>query len=319
MSVPLLRADRAVAYSPLSFLGGVGTALGDHVQGALAAGVASGTIGVVGAAARWYWRQLTWDSQYFGLPMVRFEAATWDDGVADPAAELARSAGGFLAELDAREGRHYVFAELPTEDLAPLQALGMAGFRLIETRLGWFTTDVRRAILRDRFPVRPATNVDIPHLREVAATARNPYDRYHADPFFGEAVADTYLATYAEASVRELAAAVLVPDPADGDPPGALFTTTISTSPECPVGLDHDCSLGLTVGRIPLVAVGPRRRGWHMRLLSETGHWFAERQVDVACMTSQAANRAVTHNCEKLGYRLGRVTHVLSRGRGEDP
>lgn len=65
----------------------------------------------------------------------------------------------------------------------------------------------------------------------------------------------------------------------------------------------------------PLVAVSTARPGWHFRLLSETTRKLAE-SVKVACMTTQAANGAVIRNCEKLGFRLGRVTHILAASRG---
>ncbi len=80
----------------------------------------------------------------------------------------------------------------------------------------------------------------------------------------------------------------------------------------CPLGLAHDCDLHLRLGRIPLVAVGPERKGWHLRLLSEATRDLAARGADVVTMTTQAANGAVIRNCERLGYRLGRVTHVLA-------
>ncbi len=68
----------------------------------------------------------------------------------------------------------------------------------------------------------------------------------------------------------------------------------------------------MAVGRIPLVAVRPERQGWHGRLLSEMSLLFRERGMEVVCMTTQATNRAVIRNCEKLGYRFGRLTHLFA-------
>ena len=64
-----------------------------------------------------------------------------------------------------------------------LQAMGYAGARLIETRLTYFQDDLQKFDWPIRSSVRLATKSDIPALRKVAIDARNPFDRYHADPF----------------------------------------------------------------------------------------------------------------------------------------
>jgi dTDP-4-amino-4,6-dideoxy-D-galactose acyltransferase len=188
---------------------------------------------------------------------------------------------------------------------------------LVETRLTYFVPDTSAVHWPEHYPVRTAGLSDVPHLRDVAASARNLYDRYHADPFFGVDIADRYLATYAEESVKGLADFIVVPDPDDGAPPGGFFTVTHAEPSGCPFGRNHVCPLDMGVGRIPLVAVSAARPGWHLRLLVETTRMLAGRSVRVACMTTQAANRAVVRNCEKVGYRLGRVTHVLAASHGE--
>ena len=312
-----LPAERAVALSGLSFLHGQGPALADHVNESLAQGVDEGTIRVSGVDARWYWHQLDWDSAYFGVPVIRLDSAAWDSGLADPIEELARVAAGFRAETNAAHGSYYMFAELPATDSEPLQALGLSGFRLVETRLTYFVPDTSAFCWPEHYPVRTAELSDMPHLRDVAASARNRYDRYHADPFFGDAIADRYLATYAEESVKGLADLIVVPDPGDGAPPGGFFTVKIEEPSSCPFGRDHVCPIDMGVGRIPLVAVTPARSGWHLRLLVETTRILATRSVRVASMTTQATNRAVVRNCEKVGYRLGSVTHILAASHGE--
>ena len=73
---------------------------------------------------------------------------------------------------------------------------------------------------------------------------------------------------------------------------------------------------GFGVGRIPLVAVSGARPGWHLKLLVATTRLLAARSAQLVCMTTQATNRAVVRNCEKVGFRLGRVTHVLVASKG---
>ena len=307
-----LDADRALTYSPLSFLrpwreqclGHVALSLDDERTGPV--GDASSRSGAVVR-----YRRLSWDSAHFGVPMFRIESAQWADGTG-AAAAVASSIAALQALVRSESERGHVSAEVPAEDVVTAQALGLAGFRLIETRVTYFRDDLQSFTAEPRWRVRAATPDDIADLRAVAAGARNAFDRYHADPFFSPEQADGYLATYAEASVRGLADLVLMPDEPAGSPPGAFFTATMTQPPACPLGLHHDCGFAVAVGRIPLVAVGPERQGWHLRLLAEMSHRFRERGMEVACMTTQATNRAVIRNCEKLGYRFGRLTHLFA-------
>ena len=308
--------ERAVTYSPLSFLRGHEAALAAHFDWALEDDLMAGRAREFGSRARWHVREMRWDSAYFDTPMFVIAAAVWDDSVGQPLQALSQAAAALQDELATRYDRYYVWADLPAEEHIPLQALGMQGFRLVESRLTYYLPDALAHAWPERFPVRRAGLDDIAHLRDVAASARNPGDRYHADPFFGPAVADRYLATYVEESVKGLAELVLVPDPGDPEPPGGFFTATLTVPPVCPLGGPQPCDMQVAVGRMPLVAISPERSGWHLRLLAETTRALAERSADVVCMTTQATNKAVIRNCEKLGFRLGRVTHVLAASRG---
>ena len=153
-----------------------------------------------------------------------------------------------------------------------------------------------------RSSVRLATKSDIPALRKVAIDARNPFDRIHADPLFPQSVADEYLATFIENSVKGFAGIVMVPADLESLP-GAFFTAKLTPS--------EDSCIGLNLGRIVLVAVGEERRGWHMRLMAEMSYHFKTCGVEVAYMTTQSTNRAVIRNSEKLAYRYGDVLMFL--------
>lgn len=311
MSSPAaITQDRLLAYSPLGFLRGHDDALMDHLRAQILES-ADASLLRFGSRARCWLRRLDWDTRFFGCPVFRLEFAQTGAGW-DGIRELAATLRAMQDEVAREHGPAYVFGEIPAQDLEVLQALGVAGFRLIETRVTYVLEDVAHFAWTPRFGVRAATTADIPELRRIASEARNAYDRYHADPFFAPAVADDYLATYAEESVKGFADLVLVPDEGDGHPAGAFFTARITSPPTCPLGMDHDCPLGLGIGRIPLVAVGEERRGWHLRLMAEMTHLFRERSIDVAYMGTQLTNRAVIHNSEKLGYRFGRATHVLA-------
>lgn len=295
--------ERAFFYSSLAFLHNATAPLAEEFLTGLASAERKSQICIIGTQARCYIRRLEWDSHYFACPAYRLEFTDWDTNCADPVAALAQTLTAFKTDLAAQGVRYYLSAEIPSEDTVTLQALGMAGAKLVETRLTYFRDNLAQFVWSQRAPVRLATVADIPHLREVAKTARNSYDRYHADPFFPDAVADDYLATFIENSVQGFADIVLVPAD-DNGAAGAFFTANL---------LPPTAALpGVTLGRIVLVAVGQERRGWHLKLMAEMSYRLQGCGVQVAFMTTQSTNRAVIRNCEKLGYRYGRSTHVFA-------
>lgn len=297
------RHKRAFFHSHLGFLRDYERQVSNCFLSGLAEGEKCGTVQRFRSRASLFVRFLEWDSDYFHVPVYRLEFAEWDERLDDPVEALARTLIEFKEELSGRHDSYYFFSEAPTEDITLLQAMGLARIRLVETRLTYFRDNLEAFDRQERSPVRMASAADIPSLRKVAMEARNLYDRYHADPFFPRSIADDYLATFAENSVLGFADVVMVP--ADGAPdPGGFFTAKL-TRPE-------DSPVGLKLAHIVLVAVGAERRGWHLRLLSEMSHYFKQSGVRIASMTTQSTNRPVIRNCEKLGYRYGRCTHVFA-------
>ena len=264
--------------------------------------VGAETVATTSSAVHWLLQHLTWDSGYFGAPMYRLFTALFD-GLTSPT-QLVQAAIELRQQLAARHGAaYYAFSVVPAEDIRLLQALTGAGWQLVETRLTYYR-DQLPAFDFPRHPVRAAGVGEAAHVGQVAATARNAYDRFHADAWFGEARADAYLARYAENTVAAgLAATVLVPD-----------------APELPVDsflaisdLVQDAqALGTQLSRVLLTAVGPANRGWHVKLVAETLHRAKELEHEAVLMTTQATNHAVFRTCEKLGFRLGATSHVLA-------
>ncbi|MBL4844339.1 MAG: hypothetical protein JKY65_02330 [Planctomycetes bacterium] len=256
-------------------------------------------------SCRIHFAQKAWESTYFQRPTVQLLAPLFECEFADLAAPL-RS----LLERLSGEGTETLFAEVPAEDSLWLQALsGHAGFRLIETRLH-YRHDQLAPFLGPRYGSRLATEDDIPNLRRVAIEMRNPYDRFHADVRYPDEVADDYLATYVENCVRGFADLVVVPDqpglPADSFMAGRLHR-------------DLTERLGKMFGKILLSAVSrATNRGWHEKLVSELTHALAEQGAETVYVNTQATSGAVVHTWEKLGYKLGRVTHILARDLSRD-
>jgi dTDP-4-amino-4,6-dideoxy-D-galactose acyltransferase len=298
------RLERARWHSRLSFLRRPSARPAEAFLADIHASVQNGQSHRMGTEAHLYVRELTWDSAFFACPTYRLDFVDWPDDCIDPLRGVTVEVRALGAWLTSRHAGYYLFADVPAEDLTLLQALGTAGFRLIETRLQYVHEQVQQASWPERFPVRPADEADIPNLREVAAQTRNPFDRFHAEPFFSTGQGDAMLSAYAENSVRGLADLVLVPA-IDQEPADAFMATRLASA--------ESKMLGFGLGQVVLAAVAPSRRGWHARLLVETLRWLQQQGVETAMMTTQATNRAVIRNCELLGWRLGRASHILAR------
>lgn len=294
--------ERAAFYSPLRFLRRREEALAREVMAEIEALEQSGTAERIGTAARVRLVHLEWDSRFFGMPIYALRFPDWDAGLADPIGALAETIETARALIRARDPRSYLFAEIPSEDIVTLQALGWTRARLIETRVVYFRDDIASYESRRRYPVRAAVEDDIPNLRVVSADAVNPYDRFHADPAFSPDTAARFLATFAENSVRGFADIVMVPN--DDAPAGAFITAKMLP------GLG--ASAGVKAGKIILAASSKERTGWSYKITSELGHWFKERGVGVVFFTTQTTNLRLTRYVDALGYKYGGASHVFS-------
>ena len=253
-----------------------------------------------GGNVRWLLKQLTWDSDYFGVPTFRLFTGLFTAQTTP--SELALAANALRQQLAERHGAFYASCVVPAEDTGLLHGLTAAGWQLVETRLTYYRN---RLSVFDypRHPVRAATVEEGAHIGRIAAAVRNAYDRVHADPWFGAARADAYLAQYAENTImNKLAAIVLVPDM-----PALPIDSFLAIS-----DLEGDsAALNTRLSRVLLTAVGPSNRGWHVKLVAETLHRAQTLGHEAVLMTTQATNHAVFRTCEKLGFQLGAVSHVL--------
>lgn len=242
---------------------------------------------------------LPWDTNFFGAPIYKLFTVLFAADIS--VVQLAAAVEKFL--LHAKEvGSSYLFVELPIEDTVLMQALGMAGWRTVETRLNFYhdrVADFDHSLV----PVRKASLEEAESIGRISAAARNIYDRFHADAWFGNDRADAFLHRYAAAAVEGYCDAVLVPDE-----PGVAVDSFLAIS-DTPVPA---ISPGFRSSRIVLTAVGPTNRGWHLKLVAATLQRARAMQVDYVLMTTQATNRAVFRTCEKLGFKLGSTSCVLA-------
>lgn len=244
------------------------------------------------------YEHLSWDSDYFNLNTYKLKGVLFSDHNIDQLTEAIKQFRNEALPIGS-----YVFLEIPSEDILLLQALGRAGFQLVETRLTYF-----RGNLNDfnepRYPVRKATVSDIDNLKLVACQMRNDYDRFHADPIFNQEIADNFLATYIEQSLKGFADIVLTSNE-DQIPSDSFLTAKYLKS-------DWDI-LGTKVSKMVLSAVSNKtNKGWYKKLISEMTCHLREQGAEYIFLNTQSTNRAVFYTWEKLGYRLGATTHILS-------
>ncbi len=247
---------------------------------------------------QFFYTYLSWDSAFFGKKTAKLNHALFQGNFES----LVNACRQFVKQL-ANEGFDYIFSEIPSEDIQLIQALNLAGFKSTETRLVYFHDQVQQ-FESERFEVRPATEKDIPNLRNVAIAMRNRFDRFHADPTKEQDLGDSFLAKYIEEGVRGYNDVVLVPAE-----PGLASDSFFSLNL-----MEKDWEkLGTNVSKIVLTAASSEtNRGWHFKLLTESLHWLKSKGAEVVYMPTQSTNRSVVRNCEKLGFRYGGSSHVLT-------
>jgi len=243
-------------------------------------------------------RHLKWDSDFNQIPTFKMEYILFGH---DRIGLLMDAVSRFVEHLFS-DGPKYCFFEIPSEDILMIQALNLCRFRLTETRLHHYLSNLEQ-FHHPRFRVRRAGQEDIPTLCEVAKNSRNPYDRLHADAFFENHLADEYLATFVANAVNGFSDLVLVPDE-PGVPSKAFLAANIRDNAS-----DGLCT---KISRLALAAVDPACKGWFSKLTSEFVYLARGAGSQFAMTTTQATNRGSIRSFEKLGFRLGSVSHIFS-------
>ena len=235
-------------------------------------------------------KRLDWDSSFFNSGIYKIDCLA-----GEPVSDW-KSRVGFLPS----DHRWNALAEVPSEDIDAFRQLATLGFSLVETRLTYY--HLLDSLPDETQPCRNAGENDVHYLREVASSAVNAYDKYHADPFFSEEETNRYLETYIENCVKGFAERVFVP--ALKTPPASFVALGKVKDDRFANGFFY---------RIPLTACLPLNKGWHYPLCLHALHYAKSQKAAVLVMTTQSTNKAVIHNCEKLGFKLGSCTHLFSK------
>jgi dTDP-4-amino-4,6-dideoxy-D-galactose acyltransferase len=196
-----------------------------------------------------------------------------------------------------------ITCEVPSEDKDVIQLLNNYKFRTIETRLHYYNNNLNN-FRYQRFNVRDANNDDIRNLKKVASFMRNDYDRFHSDWSFDKNQADKYLETYIENSIKDFADVILVPNELN------LNADSFLTANICKSFWED---IDYKISKMVLSAVSSEtNRGWYVKLVSEMTYRLIDEGACCIFMNTQSTNIAVLSTWEKLGYKIGRVTHLLS-------
>lgn len=238
-------------------------------------------------------RRLDWDSGFFKADVFRIEHITKN--------ATAQTDWQGILKVPTQKVPWVVHCEVPSEDIHGLRRMSDWGFSLVETRLTYY--HILEDLPETNRKARPAGPTDITSLRKTASGAVNAFDKYHADPFYRKEEADAYLETYIQNCVNGFAELVFVPDLAE---PPASFVALSRME-------DNRFSNDALLYRIPLTACLPENKGWHFHLCLSALHYAHSKGAKCLVMTTQSTNKAVIHNCEKLGFKLGSCSHIFSK------
>jgi len=242
-------------------------------------------------------KPLPWDTGFFNVATYKLYSVLYDHSDLEI---LTRAVNQYLKSFEVK--KYHIFIEIPPEDSLLIQGLNNCGFKLVETRLTFFHDHIQD-LDYPRFDVREAKNSDIARLRRVAGEMRNIYDRFHSDTAISNKLADDFLREYIEQSIKGLSDLVIVPD---------MSNLPIDSFMSADFLKDSWGNLNCQISRIVLTAVAPANKGWHVKLMSEISYLLKEIGAECIIMTTQSTNRAVFKSCDKLGYKLGGSTHILS-------
>lgn len=237
-----------------------------------------------------------WESDYFGFPCFSIEAVLFEG---DRDCNLHDALKQFV-KLHLPD-HAYCTINVPSEDLALVQAIGSSGFKLVETRLNYVLKIDKTIQSRDLPYIKESSLADAATLKIIAKKMRNPYDRVHADPVFSADVADEYLGRFAEEAVKGFADLVLKSN-------DDLEVAHGFLAANYPVEI-----LGKAVSKLVLAAIdNTNHKGRLFDLLHEMICILNQKNADYLTTITQAANMPAIKTWEKAGFSLYQVTHVFS-------
>lgn len=255
------------------------------------------SVNVDGEMFNFIYEFLTWDSDFFKMPTYKLNFILFGN---KDYKKLVKAISSFKEEIIKDD---YVFTDIPSEDIFVIQALNECLFRLVETRMTYYLNleNFENSI---RYNVREATIEDIPNLKRVSSEMVNPFDRFHSDISFNKEIADSFLGVFAEESVKGFADFVMVPNEE------GVASDSFVTAKYYKNWWDE---IDIKASKMVLSAVSSKtNKGWYIKMISEMAYHLKNTGAKFSLMHPASTNKAVIHSYEKLGCKLGKVTHILS-------
>lgn len=244
------------------------------------------------------YQYLDWDSVFFDRKTVKIKYVFYDF---PEFRSIMKAVHEFVNSI-LKDKNVHILAEIPSMDTNVIQALSGLGFFLNETRINYYL-DIT-SFNNKRFNVREALISDIDNLVRVSKEMKNPFDRFHSDPFYTEDHAKRFLGKYIEESIKGFADIVIVPN--DENIPADSFYAGKYLKSEWK-------SMGIKASKIILSAVSSKtNQGWFLKLNSEMIYHLRDIGAQYVFFQTAAPNKAVIHVNEKLGYKIGHISHYFS-------
>jgi dTDP-4-amino-4,6-dideoxy-D-galactose acyltransferase len=202
------------------------------------------TFGDAGAIVR---LDAPWDTEQLGVRAGRIVPVIPPESAPGAAQLVAAS----LADAD-RDGYRYLITRVDAGDVATVQHLEAAGFRIVDAILSQYL----RVAEAHAPPPSPGVSIRAVKVEDGDALARTADEsftqsRFHCDPFVGLARARALYRMWASNLARGLNDLTLIAE-VDGDMVGFLSVKSVPCAPE---------AYGFGIGRIELVAVKESHRG----------------------------------------------------------
>ncbi len=235
-----------------------------------------------------HFSELAWDTEHFGFPVARIDAADLAESDVRAALRAAREQGQRLL---------YVF-DAPTREFSAPLLRDFSG-RLVD-RKATFELDLTTA---PELPDDPTFEILVyGDARADAslvslAVAAGAYSRFQVDPKFPQPKFESMMQVWMQRLVRgEMADAVLVARQA-GNPKNLALNAPL---------------LSGGVGRSTLVAVAEevRGRGLGTQIMAAAHRWMVRRGASRAVVCTQLDNVPACRLYQKVGYHLTGVEYV---------
>ncbi len=250
---------------------------------------------------------LDWDSQQLDLPAARLEHFIFREEAASVQTnrELLLEK---VTQVCLETGVRYLVARQDAADIHGLQALENGGFTIVDgllTFMKCLNQDDSTKFQHAGFEIRAARVDDLEALSSITRRAF-VYDRYHADPFIPDRVADNLHETWLRNSVQGRAADIVLLVEAQEEVLG--FVT-------CKLDPDTPKTLGSLIGSIILVATADHARGRGIaRALTQAAlGWFGDQGADVAAVGTQLQNLPAARLYQSCGFSLAGSSLTLRK------